>query len=315
MGNIIMFILAVALFLTNPEKGDFIKFGIQKVYPMIAVVAETSDSKDSEAYYNMLAMFAGPMIERKNYYIFSIFSISDGEDSGKVLGIANNFFLLNESSNKTINSNTPEIPAQSNEKNISSLNTTDENSNKESKSKDVSEIIRANGIEITEMETVKEKNNKVLVIINKNSDNPYILIIEKEYGNIEFSQNGVLSSDIDLALGDKNKNIHWVIKSINTLDGVCTENIIDINMGILEANIIYSGQYPSTQEHMGWLKNYETNSDLALDKDFQTYKNAKKDMNGDGFKDIVIYGKGLKNHNKIFDKTIVLYATNNGFSL
>ena len=46
-----------------------------------------------------------------------------------------------------------------------------------------------------------------------------------------------------------------------------------------------------------------------------TYKNVKKDMNGDGFKDIVIYGKGLKNHNKIFDKTIVLYATNNGFSL
>ena len=53
MGNIIMFILAVALFLTNPEKGDFIKFGIQKVYPMIAVVAETSDSKDSETYYKI----------------------------------------------------------------------------------------------------------------------------------------------------------------------------------------------------------------------------------------------------------------------
>ena len=259
----------------------------------------------------MLAIFAGPMIERKNYYIFSIFSISDGEDNGKVLGVANNFFLLSESLNKTMNSSAPKIPLQSGEN-----NTTEKNINKESKPKDISDIIRTSGIEIAEMETVKEKNNKSLVIINKNSDEPSILIVNKESDSIEFSQDGVLSSDIDLALGDKNKNIHWIIKSINTLDGICTENIIDINMSTLEANIIYSGQYPFTQEYMGWLKNPKTDFGLSLDinQSFQTYKNIKKDVDKDGFKDIIIYGKKLDN-NKIFDKTIVLYARNNGFGL
>ena len=107
----------------------------------------------------------------------------------------------------------------------------------------ISRPIKFSSVNIKPLEFwLKEKENKVLVIINKNSDNPYILIIDKEYGNIEFSQNGVLSFDIDLALGDKNKNIHWVIKSINTLDEVCTENIIDINITIWDNGDTFWGE-------------------------------------------------------------------------
>ncbi len=47
----------------------------------------------------------------------------------------------------------------------------------------------------------------------------------------------------------------------------------------------------------------------------ETVGNRKIDINGDGFKDIVIFAKGLDENDQIYDTEMTLYATENGFSM
>ena len=50
-----------------------------------------------------------------------------------------------------------------------------------------------------------------MVIVNKKSKDPAIVIVNNETEQLEFVQRGTLSKEIDLAIGDK-KPVHFIVK-------------------------------------------------------------------------------------------------------
>ncbi len=178
------------------------------------------------------------------------------------------------------------------------------------------ETLNSQGIIINEIETVKEKGDKSLVIVNKSSENPALVIINKGTNQIEYIQRGTLSKEIDLAIGDKNKDINWIIKSVEVNGDICTERISAINMRLLTATNIHTASYPFVSENT-WL-NYSrdsfSNTSIDMNTALETFNYKKKDVNSDGYKDIIIYARSLDSDSKVFTREIVLYANEYGFS-
>jgi len=96
-------ILAVVLFLFNPDQGEFNEFIENQTTEHFQ--RNAGDSKLSEALSelggSLSALLAKQVTERKNYFLFSTYTIAlDGDDSHdnawRYLGIAGQFFKLQE---------------------------------------------------------------------------------------------------------------------------------------------------------------------------------------------------------------------------
>ena len=168
---------------------------------------------------------------------------------------------------------------------------------------------------VNNLEIVKEKDNKSLVIVNKKSSDPAIVIVDSGTEQLDFVQRGTLSKEIDLAIGDKNKDIQWIIKSVEVNGDICTETISSINMNLLSGAVVYSGSYPYI-ENDKWLNYSRSNfSNIDMSSAIETFGNKKIDINGDGFKDVVISAKGLDENDQVYETEMTLYANENGFSM
>ena len=184
-----------------------------------------------------------------------------------------------------------------------------------SQPKSLKSIISSQLMPVNNLEVVKEKDNKSLVIVNKKSKDPAIVIVNNETEQLEFVQSGTLSKEIDLAIGDKNKDIHWIIKSVEVTGNICTETISAINMNLLSGTVVYSGNYPyiKNDKWLNYSRSYFSNIDMS--SAMETFSNRKIDINEDGFTDIVISAKGLDDYDQVYDTEMTLYATENGFSM
>lgn len=88
MGIFLIVVLAAFLFFTNPSTEEFVDWAVSEM---------NEDANEIESFLG--SMIGKPMIkiatDRKDYYLFSIFTVSM-DDETKVLGIGRRFFVLSE---------------------------------------------------------------------------------------------------------------------------------------------------------------------------------------------------------------------------
>lgn len=174
------------------------------------------------------------------------------------------------------------------------------------------EIISNQLMAVDDLEIVKRKESKTLAIVNNKSENPAIVIVDEDLQKINFIQRGVLSKSIDLVTGDKNKDLHWIIMSVERIEDMNVESISAINMNKLEGEIVYEGKYPFISNG-SWL----THDGIFEYPDIGSYMeitgNKKQDINDDGFKDIIIYGEKIDN-GQVYTQEVFIFSKDYGFS-
>lgn len=88
MGIFLILILATFLFFTNPSTEEFVDWTVNEM---------NEDANEIESFFG--SMIGKPMIKmathRKDYYLFSIFTVSMDEET-KILGIGRRFFVISE---------------------------------------------------------------------------------------------------------------------------------------------------------------------------------------------------------------------------
>lgn len=86
---ILVLIAATFLAITNPNKEDFISWGVEKMQ----AESESDIEKILEGVVGEQVLRA--KTARKNYVIFSIYTVDSGEEDIKYIGVIEQFFQLN----------------------------------------------------------------------------------------------------------------------------------------------------------------------------------------------------------------------------
>ena len=146
----------------------------------------------------------------------------------------------------------------------------------------LAKLLSDNGITYSTIEHVKEKEERALVILDKKSELPKVLIINKLLNKIEFLEKGKISKTLDIAIKDKSSLTHWVFLLTNEVEN--NSKVIDIRMKTLDYAVLHK--------------------DLAN----ANYVLKKADTNSDGFKDLVI---SINGDRKIFLATNTMFRERN----
>jgi hypothetical protein len=84
---LIIIVLLVALFVTNPNKDEFVEYALKNVN-------EDGGSKLTEGIANAIGKpLLNSVTEREDYFFFSIYKLPDLEQSNKYLGIFKKVFI------------------------------------------------------------------------------------------------------------------------------------------------------------------------------------------------------------------------------
>lgn len=97
---VLLVILLLGLYATNPTKLDFKEFAYETVKTDVKNAGITS----SEFFNSLLASLSGNitetavdiLVKRKNYYIYSIYTVEGKDCEHKYLGIFRNFYKLEQ---------------------------------------------------------------------------------------------------------------------------------------------------------------------------------------------------------------------------